>query len=139
MFRSCDKFSFNNLVKAFLPLMLLLVAAFAVQAVAQNTEQTWGDSSVPLVYNMENTGAQYPAPTFPSLAQLPIIRPLPDPFVFFVDGRRDTTLAAWEQRRNEIFSAVQNYMRAQSRIVMTARSLRTLCPIPPIRFREHSR
>jgi hypothetical protein len=110
MYRFYDKFNLANLAKTSLSLMVLLIAAFAVQAVAQNTEQTWGDSSVPLVYNVENTGAQYPAPTFPSFAQLPIVRPLPDPFVFFVDGRRDTTFASWEQRRNEIFGAVQNYM-----------------------------
>jgi hypothetical protein len=63
-----------------------------------------------LVYDVENTGAHHPAPTFPSFDQLPIIRPLPDPFVFFKDGRRDTSFASWEERRNEIFGAVQKYM-----------------------------
>lgn len=82
--------------------MPLLVPMVSVPALAQD--------SLPLVYDVENTGAHHPAPTFPSFDQLPIIRPLPDPFVFFKDGRRDTRFASWEERRNEIFGAVQKYM-----------------------------
>ena len=110
MYRSYDKFSLASLAKASLSLMLLLVPAVALQAVAQDKEQTWGDSFVPLVYNAENTGANFPAPKFPTFAQLPIIRPLPDPFVFFANGFRDPNFLRWEQRRNEIFNAVENYM-----------------------------
>ena len=102
MYRSHETINLVNLATTCLSLLMLLVPIVAVQAVAQDT--------VPLVYGVENTGAQYPAPTFPSFAQLPIIRPLPDPFVFFTDGRRDTSFASWEQRRNEIFGAVQKYM-----------------------------
>jgi hypothetical protein len=69
----------------------------------------------PLVYDVENTGARFPAPVFPSLEQLPIVRPLPDPFVFFEqgrhgdDGRRDTSFANWERRRNEIKASIEKY------------------------------
>src|SRR5688572_2105563 len=63
---------------------------------------------LPLVYDVENTGARYPAPVFPSFDQLPIIRPLPDPFVFF-DGRRNTSFASWERRRNEIKASIENH------------------------------
>ncbi len=68
----------------------------------------------PLVYDTENTGARYAAPAFPSFEQLPIIRPLPDPFVFSTEGRRhgpdrDTRFASWERRRNEIKAAVEQY------------------------------
>src|SRR5262245_19977122 len=83
--------------------MPLLVPTVAVQAVAQ-------EATPPLVYDVENRGADLPAPTFPSFDQLPIIRPLPDPFVFFKDGRRDTSFESWSERRNEIFGAVQKYM-----------------------------
>jgi len=62
----------------------------------------------PLVYDVENTGARYPTPVFPSFDQLSIIRPLPDPFVFF-DGRRDTSFASWERRRNEIKASIEKY------------------------------
>lgn len=82
--------------------MPLLVPMVAVPAAAQD--------SLPLVYDVENTGAHFPAPNFPSFDQLPIIRPLPDPFVFFEDGRRDTSFSSWAQRRSEISAAVQKYM-----------------------------
>ncbi|HEV2276767.1 MAG TPA: hypothetical protein VGS02_01245 [Acidobacteriaceae bacterium] len=96
-----------NVTQTFLSLLVLLtVSAATAAAVAQ--ENTSGDSSTPLVYSMANTGANYPAPTFPSFAQLPIIRPLPDPFVF-ADGTRDTSFSSWEKRRNEIKAAIEKY------------------------------
>jgi hypothetical protein len=69
----------------------------------------------PLVYDVENTGARYPAPHFPSFEQFPIVRPLPDPFSFFDAGhhadenRRDTSFASWERRRNEIRASIEKY------------------------------
>jgi hypothetical protein len=67
----------------------------------------------PLVYDAENTGANFPAPAFPSFEQLPIIRPLTDPFRFYGPGRhqpdRDTRFSSWERRRNEIKAAIEQY------------------------------
>ena len=81
----------------------------------------------PLVYDVENTGAKFPTPAFPSFDQLPIIRPLPDPFVFFEESpgddegrhnhegrrddesRRDTSFGSWERRRNEIKASIEKY------------------------------
>src|SRR3982751_3585499 len=46
---------------------------------------------------------------------LPIVRPLPDPFVSFPEGphdfsrRRDTSFAGWERRRNQIKAAIEKY------------------------------
>jgi hypothetical protein len=93
-------------IKASLSLMLLPFVSTAAPAFAQ--ENTSGDSTLPLVYNVENTGANFAAPTFPDFAQLPIIRPLPDPFLF-ANGTRDTSFSNWEQRRNEIKAAVEKY------------------------------
>ncbi len=59
----------------------------------------------PLVYTVENTGASYPAPVIPDFAHSPIVRQLPDPFVFF-NGTRDTSWAAFEQHRNEWMQAI---------------------------------
>src|SRR5207237_2285624 len=64
---------------------------------------------LPLVFNVENTGASYPMPVFPSFAQLPIIRPLPDPFLSFDKSPRDTSFVRWERRRNEIKAAIEKY------------------------------
>jgi hypothetical protein len=99
----------SSLAKAFFSLMLLLLVPAATQRVfAQDGERTFGDSFIPLVYHAENTGAQYPAPNFPSFAQLPIIRPLPDPFQFS-GGWRDASFLNWERRRNEIKAAIEKY------------------------------
>jgi hypothetical protein len=95
-----------NGMKVSLWLMLLLcVSAAAPGAFAQ--EEMSDYAGAPLVYNVENTGAHYPTPTFPSFGQLPIIRPLPDPFLF-VNGFRDTSFRRWELRRNEIKAAIEH-------------------------------
>src|SRR5438445_206738 len=89
-----------------LVMLLLFTSAAASRAFAQ--ENTSGDSTTPLAYAVENTGANYPLPIFPTFEQLPIIRPLPDAFRFF-DGTRNTAFASWERRRNEIKAAIENY------------------------------
>jgi hypothetical protein len=104
---------YPQLGKAFLSLMLLLLLPVAaVSAFAQDKDQdrgrTFGSSSTPLVYSIENTGAHYRAPNFPPFAQLPIIRPLPDPFQS-VNGERDSWFTSWEQRRNEIKAGIEKY------------------------------
>ena len=93
-----------------LPLVLAAATpgAFAQDKFAQDRDRTFGDSFLPLVYPVENTGAHFRAPQFPSFAQLPIIRPLPDPFQFS-GGWRDPSFQSWEQRRNEIKAAVEKY------------------------------
>lgn len=64
---------------------------------------------LPLVYDVENSGAQYPKPNLPVLGDLPLIPNLPDPFAW-ADGRgRLTNKSDWEARRNEIGAQIQNY------------------------------
>jgi hypothetical protein len=86
--------------------ILLFGSAGVSGALAQ--ENTANDSTTPLVYSVENTGAKYPAPDYPAFAKLPIIRPLPDPFRF-ADGTRNTSFSSWERRRNEIRAAIEKY------------------------------
>jgi hypothetical protein len=95
-----------SLAEAYLAILLLFLLAAGPGAFAQ--ENTSGDSSLPLVYGAENTGASFAAPVFPSFDQLPIIRPLPDPFMF-VNGSRDTSFTSWERRRNEIKASIEKY------------------------------
>jgi hypothetical protein len=64
---------------------------------------------LPLVYGVENTGAHFPTPVFPTFAQLPIIRPLPDPFASFDRSPREPSFESWERKRNEIKAAIENY------------------------------
>ena len=100
---------------AFALILLVFVSAATPKAAAQNNQgndddqgNQGGNSSAPLVYSVENTGAKFPAPNFPSFGQLPIVRPLPDPLQF-ADGSRDHWFGSWERRRNEIKAAIEKY------------------------------
>src|SRR5579862_1459014 len=103
--------NYSNYAKVSLSLMLAMLVSAAPKAPAQ--EKTWADSSTPLVYGVENTGAHFRTPDFPSFGQLPIVRPLPDPFESR-DGRREPWSGGWgandwERRRNEIKAAIEKY------------------------------
>ena len=63
----------------------------------------------PLVYTVENTGAGYKLPPLPALDQLPTIEPLPDPFMWLNGKGRSAQFKDWEQHRNEIKAAIENY------------------------------
>ena len=64
---------------------------------------------LPLVYDVENTGADCPIPYLSSFADLPIIKPLPDPFEW-ADGRgRMKNFSDWRIRRAEIGAQIENY------------------------------
>jgi hypothetical protein len=64
---------------------------------------------MPLVYEVENTGADCPEPPLPSFGELQTIRSLPDPFEWS-DGRgRITSRADWRCRRAEIGAELQHY------------------------------
>ncbi len=94
---------------ALLLTLAVLVWAATPKASAQDHENTIGDAFTPLVYNVENTGANFQAPHFPSFAQLPIVRPLPDPFQFD-DGFQRPWFNSWERRRSEIMAGMENYV-----------------------------
>lgn len=66
-------------------------------------------AQLPLVYKAENTGASCAAPPLPSLSQLPVIQPLPDPFMWANGSGRSTNFSDWECRRNEIKAQIENY------------------------------
>jgi hypothetical protein len=112
--------------------MLLLGLGVALKATAQlnpnptaaappkSDEITTNDSVLPLVYTVENSGAtpgsiqgfstSNGSPAWPSFANLPIIRPLPDPFIHISTGVRDTSFADWEQHRQDILNGFETYM-----------------------------
>jgi hypothetical protein len=104
---ACPRFHYWTAVAVSALMLSLLAAAVGPRAWGQET--TWADSNTPLVYNTENTGAGlYPAPVFPEFAKLPIIRQLPDPFVFS-DGVRDTRWSAQEHHRQDYLAALAQY------------------------------
>lgn len=88
-------------MKSKLLLFVLLLSTFAFADVSAQT--------MPLVYSVENTGADVPAPFMPSVDQLPVIKSLPDPFEW-ADGRgRIKYYSDWRVRRAEIGDQIENY------------------------------
>ncbi len=64
---------------------------------------------VPLVYDMENTGADCPKPILPPFSELPVIDHLPDPFMWSDGSGRVTKIDDWRCRRAEIGARIQHY------------------------------
>jgi hypothetical protein len=64
---------------------------------------------IPLVYDVENTGASFPKPVLPSISELPTINPLTDPFERSDGSARDTSFASWSHRRAEIKAEIEHY------------------------------
>ena len=84
-------------------IILVAVLLNAVVLVDSSAQQ------MPLVYDVENSGADCPKPPLPSFNQLPAIQSLPDPFAW-ADGRgRMSNYSDWRLRRVEIGAQVQNY------------------------------
>lgn len=67
--------------------------------------------SIPLVYDVENTGRQYATPLMPEPNQLPIIQELPDAL------EDVTNFADWAKRRSDIAHMIQHYGIGQKPIV----------------------
>ena len=86
-------------IKARLLILLLIVSA-SLSLSAQK---------IPLVYEIENTGAKFKTPALPVLEQLPVIVPLPDPFAWSDGKGRSTKFKNWSQRRAEIGAEIQHY------------------------------
>ena len=69
------------------------------------------DKPVPLVYEVENTGAGYAVPLMPTVADLPVIHELPDA----LEGVDD--FSDWSRRRSEIAAMIQHYGIGQKPVV----------------------
>ena len=69
--------------------------------------------SIPLVYDLENTGRQYAAPLMPEPNQLPIIQELPDAL------EDVNSFADWSKRRSDIAHMIQHYGIGQKPTVET--------------------
>ena len=80
-----------------LSFLLFLLSPLAVSAIEADTLVP------PLVSSVENTGASFPKPTMLGVADLPVIRDLPDPL------QGVTGFNEWERKRNEIAAQIQHY------------------------------
>ena len=82
----------------------ILFLFFAVSCITVAIAQ-----DVPLVFNVENTGATVRKPPLPAVNQLPSIPMLPDPFAFSDGSGRVVTFADWTRRRAEIKAEIEHY------------------------------
>ena len=78
--------------------LLLIGLMLATTATSQAQSQ-----KIPLVYDVENTGANFAAPAMPTVDQLPVIRELPDPLTGV------SSFADWSKRRSDISHMIQHY------------------------------
>ncbi len=85
---------------------LILVALFFSMEVAVEVSA----QKMPLVYQVENTGADCPAPALPSFSDLPNIASLPDPLLWADGSGRLTNFSDWRRRRAEISAQMQHYL-----------------------------
>ncbi|MCS7470009.1 endo-1,4-beta-xylanase [Stieleria sp. ICT_E10.1] len=64
---------------------------------------------IPLVYEVEQTGSDLPKTVLPDFDQLPIVRPLPDPFAWSDGSGRSAEFKDWARRRSEIKAEIERY------------------------------
>ncbi len=79
--------------------LFLCMSVFAIHA----------QTTIPLVYDQENTGAHYTAPAMPAADQLPMCYTLRDPLLWSDGSGRAQLFSDWERRRNEIAAEIQHY------------------------------
>ena len=67
------------------------------------------ETEVPLVYDVENTGAAFAAPSMPARDALPRVMGLTDPLAWSDGSGRAEDFASWSRRRAEIAQEIQHY------------------------------
>ncbi|MBL4560951.1 MAG: dockerin-like protein [Labilibaculum sp.] len=82
----------------------LLVILFNILMIPNSFAQ-----KIPLVYEVENTGAGFPKPVFPDFNKLPAIDLLTDPFAWSDGSGRSTKFSDWSHRRAEIGAEIEHY------------------------------
>jgi hypothetical protein len=88
-------------------IVFLIVSLSCTPLVA--AEEAEACLEMPLVYEVENTGADCPEPNLPTKAELPTIESLPDPFEWSDGSSRITDCNEWRCRRAEIAAEIQHY------------------------------
>lgn len=87
-------------IRSSLTIALLAMASWSAAARAQG---------IPLVYEVEHTGADFPLPVLPEFEDLPVVRPLTDPFAWSDGSGRSTEFSEWSRRRAEIKAEIEHY------------------------------
>ncbi len=86
-----------------------LTASLIVSVFILLANNICAQTTIPLVYDEENTGVAYPEPDYPVRDQLPFIEQLTDPLLFSDGTSRVTDFSQWSRRRSEIANEIQHY------------------------------
>lgn len=87
------------------PMKQCLAVAFgAMLLLATSCKQ-----EIPLVYDVENTGADFELPVLPSFDELPVVEPLTDPLLWSDGSGRVKKFSDWKRRRAEIIREIEHY------------------------------
>ena len=89
-------------MKGFAKLCLAAALLFA-------TAPSFAQKNIPLVYDQEFTGKNFPAPEFPTVETAKEVKTLPDPFEFSNGKKRVKSFKDWERRRSEIVRELYHY------------------------------
>lgn len=89
--------------------LIHLVPAALALALATACHQSPSADAIPLVYDVEHTGALFAEPAYRSFAELAEQRQLPDPLAWADGSGSLTHFADWSRRRAEIASLIQHY------------------------------
>ena len=81
-----------------------LIAAFTL-----TSSPLLSKKSIPLVYDVEHTGAHFDAPYLPTLEEAPVIKTLPNPFEWSNGKGEVKKFKDWSRRRSEIIKELQHY------------------------------
>ena len=72
---------------------------------------------IPLVYDVENTGAEFALPVLPSVDELPVVEPLTDPLLWSDGSGRVKNFKDWKRRRAEIIRELEHYEVGEKPVV----------------------
>lgn len=85
-----------------------IVAALSVVMTACNLSNGSVDD-LPLVYDRENSADTFPVIDLPPFDSLPVVRHLPDPFLWADGSGRSVDFNDWERHRSEILQRLWHY------------------------------
>lgn len=83
-------------------------AGIALSFVCMSIYATCGQD-IPLVFDREQVTPECADPVFPDYESLPVLRPLPDPFMRSDGSERSIQYKDWACRRAEIKAEIQHY------------------------------
>ena len=72
---------------------------------------------IPLVYDVENTGADFALPVLPSFDELPVVEPLTDPLLWSDGSGRVKNFKDWKRRRAKIIRELEHYEVGEKPVV----------------------